>query len=184
MTRRLVVGCAIAAMLGLLGPGLRSSANGPPAPGSPDYIQRDNQNMQDAYGREFGANGQVQNPDYAPALIAEGNENGFDQLAAQLATPNRLALTPGQYFPGWNVGNPLRRGWAGRRGLRVPISYTNRYGALIRGSMFAPPQCAESSTSAGVWGCSATCRTASMPPLLCPMTTGCAKPHAASHPAA
>ena len=83
-----------------------------PQPGTPEYVQRDNENMQDAYGREFGANGQVQNPNYAPALIAEGNENGFDQLAAQLATPNRLALTPGQYFPGWNVGNPLRRGWA------------------------------------------------------------------------
>ncbi|HYZ28489.1 MAG TPA: hypothetical protein VE570_05480, partial [Thermoleophilaceae bacterium] len=41
-------------------------------------------------------------------------------------------------FPGWNEGNPFRRGWAGRRGIQVPVSYTNRYGALIRGDVFAP----------------------------------------------
>ena len=56
----------------------------------------------------------------------------------QAATPNRLAITPGNVFPGWNVGNPLRRGWAGKRGQVVPVSYTNRYGALIRGDVFAP----------------------------------------------
>jgi dienelactone hydrolase len=62
----------------------------------------------------------------------------LDQLIDQVATPNRLAITPGNVFPGWNVGNPLRRGWSGTRGLRVPVSYTNRYGALIRGNVFAP----------------------------------------------
>ena len=52
--------------------------------------------------------------------------------------PTRLAITPGNVFPGWNGGNPLRRGWSGTRGLRVPVAYTNRYGALIRGDVFAP----------------------------------------------
>jgi hypothetical protein len=36
------------------------------------------------------------------------------------------------------VGNPLRRGWDGKRGQIVRVSYTNRYGALIRGDVFAP----------------------------------------------
>jgi dienelactone hydrolase len=107
-----------------------------PAPGTPEYLQRDNQNIADAYGRQTGQ--QLGNPAYTQALIAEHNEVWVQQLAQQAATPNRLALTPGNVFPGWNGGNPLRRGWTGRRGMRVPVSYTNRYGALIRGNVFAP----------------------------------------------
>ena len=107
-----------------------------PTPGTPEYLQRDNQNIADAYGRQTGQ--QLGNPAYTQAMIAEHNEVWVQQLAQQAATPNRLALTPGNVFPGWNGGNPLRRGWTGRRGMRVPVSYTNRYGALIRGNVFAP----------------------------------------------
>jgi hypothetical protein len=109
-----------------------------PQPGTADYVARDNQNIVDAYGREVAPGGQLNNPNYLPALLAESTENGLDQLAQQAATPNRIAITPGNVFPGWNVGNPLRRGWAGRRGLQDAVSYTNRYGALIRGNVFAP----------------------------------------------
>jgi hypothetical protein len=104
-----------------------------PKPGSPEYIQRDLQNIDDAYGRIIGPGGQVQNPNYFPALQAEGNEVGLTQLAEQFATPTRLAITPGQVFPGWNAGNPLRRGWNDKRGQLVRVKWTNRYGALIRG---------------------------------------------------
>ena len=107
-----------------------------PAPGTLEYLQRDNQNIADAYGRQTGQ--QLGNPAYMQALVAEHNEVWVQQLAQQAATPNRLAITPGNVFPGWNGGNPLRRGWTGRRGMRVPVSYTNRYGALIRGNVFAP----------------------------------------------
>ena len=107
-------------------------------PGSPPYLLRDTQNIVDAYGRQHGPNGQLTNPNYHPALVLESTDNGLDQLMDQAAAPNRLAITPGNVFPGWNVGNPLRRGWSGQRGLRVPVSYTNRYGALIRGDVFAP----------------------------------------------
>ena len=72
------------------------------------------------------------------ALQAEHNDAWLSQLAQQAAVPTRLAITPGNVFPGWNGGNPLRRGWSGTRGLRVPVTYTNRYGALIRGDVFAP----------------------------------------------
>jgi dienelactone hydrolase len=125
--------CACALAL-LAGAPAAASAAGPP-PGSPEYVQRDNQNMVDAYGRQTGYQSR---PEFHRALVAEHGEVWHQQLAQQLATPNRIALTPGNVFPGWNGGNPLRRGWSGRRGLRVPVSYTNRYGALIRGSVFAP----------------------------------------------
>jgi dienelactone hydrolase len=92
--------------------------------------------MEDAYGRNTQQ--QLGNPAYMTALQTEHNEVWLQQLAQQAATPTRLAITPGNVFPGWNGGNPLRRGWTGRRGLRVPVSYTNRYGALIRGNVFAP----------------------------------------------
>ena len=109
-----------------------------PAPGSPEYIARDTQNIADAYGRQTAPDGQFNNPAYTAALVPDSTEMGLRQLAEQAAAANRLAITPGQLFPGWNEGNPFRRGWAGRRGIQVPVSYTNRYGALIRGDVFAP----------------------------------------------
>ena len=107
-----------------------------PQPGTPEYLQRDTQNMADAYGRNTQQ--QLGNPAYLKALQTEHGEVWLNQLAQQAATPTRLAITPGNVFPGWNGGNPLRRGWSGRRGLSVPVAYTNRYGALIRGTVFAP----------------------------------------------
>ena len=47
-------------------------------------------------------------------------------------------ITPGRVFPGWNVGNPLRQGWNGTRGLSERISFTNRYGALLHGTVYRP----------------------------------------------
>src|SRR3954466_13258940 len=133
----LLVACALTPAASAQAPG--------PQPGTPEYVARDNQNIADAYGRETAPGGQLQNPNYAQAMIQEHGEVFWQQLGQQLATPGqhpatpaRLALTPGNVCPGWNGGNPLRRGWTGRRGLRVPVSYTNRYGALIRGDVFAP----------------------------------------------
>src|SRR3954466_2648333 len=111
------------AVVALVAPG--SAFAGGPQPGTPEYVQRDNQNIADAYGRQTE---QQSTPQYTQALAAEHTENGVDQLAATLAQPNRLAITPGNVFPGWNGGNPLRRGWNGRRGQIVPLQYTNRYG--------------------------------------------------------
>ncbi len=109
-----------------------------PQPGSPAYVARDNQNMADSYGRQTGPNGQLRNPAFLPALVTATNATEAAQLMAQAATPNRPALTPGNVVPGWNMGNPLRAGWAGSRGRVVPVAYTNRYGALIRGHVYAP----------------------------------------------
>src|SRR4051794_18276317 len=109
-----------------------------PKPGTPEYVQRDSQNIADAYGRQTAPDGQFNNPAYTEALVPDSTEMGLRQLAETAAQANRLAITPGEFFPGWNEGNPFRRSWPGRRGTIVPVSYTNRYGALIRGTVFAP----------------------------------------------
>lgn len=109
-----------------------------PEPGSPEYIQRDRQNMADAYGRQTAPDGQLRNPNYTLAAQQAGTAVGVQQLIQQAATPFRLAITPGNVFPGWNMGNPFRRNWNGKRGRLTAVSWTNRYGALIRGTVFAP----------------------------------------------
>src|SRR3954469_3114021 len=128
-----------AAVAALEAPLLAPSASAAgPQPGTPEYFQRDNQNMNDAYGRETGPGGQLNNPAYLPALLSQGTDNGLSELAHQAATPTRISITPGQWFPGWNTGNPFRYSWNGKRGLMHPVQWTNRYGALIRGDVFAP----------------------------------------------
>ena len=79
-----------------------------PTPGTPEYVQRDNQNIADAYGRQTGPDGQLSNPAYAPALIAERQPRSTSSSSpSRRPTPTRPALTPGNVFPGWNGGNPL-----------------------------------------------------------------------------
>lgn len=107
-----------------------------PEPGSPEYVARDLQNIDDAYGRITDV--QLANPAYLPALVTEATATGVAQLLEQAATPTRPSVTPGAFFPGWNVGNPLRAGWEGTRGRSRPVAFTNRYGALLRGTLHAP----------------------------------------------
>ena len=109
-----------------------------PQPGSPAYVARDLKNISDAYGRVTGPGGQLANPNYLPALIKESTLLGASQLLAQAASPLRPALTAAMVVPGWNVGNPLRAGWNGTRGTSTRISFLNRYGALLRGTVYAP----------------------------------------------
>ena len=109
-----------------------------PTPGSPAYVARDLRNVADAYGRVTGPGGQLANPNYLPALVKEGTLIGANQLLAQAANPLRPALTAAMLVPGWNVGNPLRAGWNGTRGTSVKVSFLNRYGALLRGIVYAP----------------------------------------------
>ena len=109
-----------------------------PEPGTPAYVARDAQNIKDAYGRIIGPGGQLQNPAYLAALTLAGTADQTQQLMEQAASPTRLAVTPGRVVPGWNVGNPLRTGWNGTRGLSQRISFTNRYGALLNGTVYRP----------------------------------------------
>ncbi|MCW2768611.1 MAG: hypothetical protein JWR27_44 [Aeromicrobium sp.] len=109
-----------------------------PAPGSLPYVLRDLGNITNAYGRVIGPGGQLGNLNYLPALVQEATATSVTQLVAQAANPLRPALTAGNLVPGWNVGNPLRVGWDGTRGVITPVAFTNRYGALLRGDVFTP----------------------------------------------
>lgn len=72
-------------------------------------------------------------------------------LQEQAARPNRPALTPATAVPGWNSGNPYRADWAGTRGQMIPVSFTNRYGALVQGDVFAPCRAPPIPTPANRW---------------------------------
>lgn len=122
----------------LLASVLACSAPATAGPDDPAFTVRDTQNIVDAYGRIHGSGGQLQNPAYLPALVQASTAKGVEQLLTQVAAPNRLAITPGNVFPGWNVGNPLRAGWEESRGRIKRITFTNRYGALLRGTVYRP----------------------------------------------
>src|SRR5687768_8611214 len=125
--RTIAVSIATAAMLLTGIPA--ASAEDDPKPGSVPYVLRDVQNISHAYGRIIGPGGQLANPNYLPALIRESTLLTATQLLAQAATPTRPVLAAGQLVPGWNVGNPLRAGWNGTRGVSKKVSFLNRYGA-------------------------------------------------------
>src|SRR5689334_11007743 len=109
-----------------------AAAGAGPAPGSPEYLARDARNIADAYGRQTAPDGQL-SPAYGLANAQVIGPVYAAQLAAQAATPTRPALDPGMLVPGWNSGNPYRKDWAGTRGTITPVTFTNRYGALLRG---------------------------------------------------
>ena len=118
-------------------PAARPPRPGDPAPGSPEYLARDAQNIADAYGRQTAPDGQL-SPEYGLASAQYINPVFAADLLAQAARPNRPALTPAMAVPGWNSGNPYRADWDGTRGQITPVSFTNRYGALVQGDVFAP----------------------------------------------
>jgi dienelactone hydrolase len=117
---------------------LGAPAQADPQPSDPAYTERDLQNIADAYGRIHGPGGQLRNSAYLPALVEESTARTVQQLLTQVASPTRLALSAGNVFPGWNVGNPLRAGWSGTRGVSRKVAFTNQYGALLRGTVYRP----------------------------------------------
>ncbi|WP_028638605.1 alpha/beta hydrolase [Nocardioides sp. URHA0032] len=131
---------ALTAILSLLLAGaLAAPASGAdPSPSDPAYTARDAQNVADAYGRITGPGGQLQNPAYLPALVQATNAEYVDQLLAQAASQDHPAITPGNLLPGWNVGNPLRAGWSGTRGIARAVTFTSQYGAQLRGHVYRP----------------------------------------------
>jgi dienelactone hydrolase len=114
-----------------------ATMTGKPQPGTPEYVQRDLQNVADAYGRQTAPDGQA-SPTYVRAVQGQQGRQWADQFFGMSAEPTRPALDPGQVVPGWNAGSPFRATWAGKRGLMEKVEYTNRYGALITGDVFAP----------------------------------------------
>jgi len=81
---RVTVAFAIAGIL-TAGFGAGSVWAAGPTPGTPEYVQRDNQNMADAYGRQTAPDGQL-NPSYVSALPGATNPGYLQQIAQQAAT--------------------------------------------------------------------------------------------------
>ena len=96
--------------------------------------------MEDAYGRVTGPGGQLQNPAYLPALVAAGTA-GPDLTSCSSRRPRRpgSALTPGRVVPGLERRQPAARraGTAPAAGA-TRIAFTNRYGALLHGTVYRP----------------------------------------------
>lgn len=130
---------AAACMAALIAAGAGTAGAETDPPPTPSYdVAADLAAMRDAYGRIIGEGGQLQNPAYLPALVQESSAVTVTQLMLQLADPDRLALTPAVAVPGWNVGNPLRADWDGTRGRSREVAFTSRFGALLRGTVYAP----------------------------------------------
>ena len=138
--RRISAALVVAALVASASPAVSpaGAVDARPEPGSPDYVARDLANINAAYGRVTGPGGQLANPAYVPALVDASTALTVAQLLQQAASSTRPALTAGNVFPGWNVGNPLRAGWNGTRGLSRKVAFTNRYGALLRGTVYRP----------------------------------------------
>ncbi len=94
--------------------------------------------MDNAFGREFAAGGELTSPAYLEGLTPAMFSTWFDQVSASAADPTDPAISGGNVVPGWNAGNPYRDGWAGRRGRQVPVRFTASDGAVLEGSLFAP----------------------------------------------
>lgn len=135
--RRLAILTASACLAVLLAPSAAPAAERP-APTITDHLAQDLTLVTEAYGRITGPGGQLQNPAYLPALVQQGAEVGIAQLVAMAASPLRLSLTGAVLVPGFNVGNPLRASWSRTRGVATPVQFTNRYGALLRGTVYSP----------------------------------------------
>ncbi len=138
-TRSTLVALLVASAVGAVTAAVPSDATAPgkPQPGSPAYVQRDLQNIADAYGRQTAPDGQ-RSPTYVRAVTGQQGRQWAEQFFGMSAAPTRPALDPGEVVPGWNSGNPYRATWAGHRGLMQQVRFTNRYGALLTGDVFAP----------------------------------------------
>src|SRR4051794_25537376 len=92
--------CAAGLAVACAGVPAAIAADTAPAPGTPAYVARDAQNIQDAYGRITGPGGQLQNPAYLAALVLASSADQTQQLLEQAASPTRVAVTPGRVVPG------------------------------------------------------------------------------------
>lgn len=109
-------------------------ADGDPAPGSPEWQERDLQNMLDATGR---MQDEYTNPAMAQTYWPEAVEEAAINAVDQAQHPTRPVVTASRILPG-EATDPYRRSWEGARGVRVEIEYLNREGVRITGNVWGP----------------------------------------------
>lgn len=116
-----------------LAPSAAGAVDGP-APGSPQWVQRDLENQAYAMQRQQDM---AANPSFGQVYWTEAIPEWFEGFGDQLQHPDQLAPTLSRVLPG-EAADPYRRHWAGARGLMQPIEYMNACGARIQGTVFAP----------------------------------------------
>ena len=89
-------------------PGWRGRRIAGAAPGTPEYVPRDNQNIADAYGRETAPDGQLQTPPTCRRSCRTPPRRR--PAAGPGGAPNRTALTPGNVFPAGTWATRCARG--------------------------------------------------------------------------
>jgi pimeloyl-ACP methyl ester carboxylesterase len=113
-----------------------TSATEDPEPGTSGYWRRELDNVSRAHGRLLD---QYAHPAFHTTL-ATGTARTFpENVELQLERPTRPIVSLGQLVPGARTADPYRVDWAEQgRGDRLPFSYRNRYGAEVRGNLWAP----------------------------------------------
>ncbi|MBI2168694.1 MAG: hypothetical protein HYU28_04215 [Actinobacteria bacterium] len=134
MNRARVLAAAVAVVV--LAP-LNPARADEPTPGTPEWLQRDLANQEFATRR---LQDQYTNPAFGQAGFFGIVSNYPNNVADQLAHPDRPMATLGQWIPGGDVGDPLRLHWHDerKRGIRSDVEYENRYGARLTGHVWAP----------------------------------------------
>jgi hypothetical protein len=105
---------------------------------NPSWWSREQRNVADAHGRQAD---QLTNPEFSAHFGAQAAQAFAEATAWQGTHPDRTRLTL-QLVPGGAVADPHRAldAWADERGSVTDVAYTNRYGALLQGRLWAPPE--------------------------------------------
>lgn len=141
--------CALAALL-LLAPAAGAAPAvgvdmqcyapaGDPAPGSPEWMQRDAINQ---YCAGLRIRDQLASPAYGYGNLTQGLTQYFEQWSDQLADPSRprggvTTLIPAS--KGADAFRTIKRWTELGRGQVLPVSFKGVNGATLRGHVFAPP---------------------------------------------
>jgi dienelactone hydrolase len=119
-----------------LTPTLAFAQSDDPEPGTPEWHQRDLENVDRMTTR---IRDQLTHPEYHSRIAVDGLPIGFGNLADQLDRPDRPMISLSQLVPGARGADIYRWRWQRQgRGIQVPFEYENRYGARIQGELWAP----------------------------------------------
>ena len=112
---------------------------GNPAPGSPEWQQRDTQNQ---YCATLRLRDQYLSHAFGFGNITQGASLWVDQATQQAGEPSHIHGGTTTLVPGSQAADPFRtlRRWTDAgRGLVTPIKFTALDGAQLRGHVFMPP---------------------------------------------
>ena len=136
MRQPLLLGLLVLSLVAATFPQPLAGPGDDPEPGTPEWYQRDAENVAHMTGRNQD---QAGNPDYSSRLAVNGFPIAFGNLADQVLHPDRPIVSLSQLTPGARGADIYRWDWEQQgRGVMVPFEYENRDGARIQGELWAP----------------------------------------------